>query len=259
MKNLFNFLLFFIFNLITIPAMSQDSENPKNVYGKELQPCCYKPLTGYFRDGICRTNQQDVGTHVICAEVTDEFLQYSLSRGNNLIQPSPQYNFPGLKDGDKWCLCALRWKEALEAGVAPPVDLEATDIKALDYVDIEVLEEYSLDKKQIDLSKHLWQDRVVLLASDNSDNLNLKKQLDILSADPKGNHNRDIALYVVTNSSLDYDKLNKEYGFEDSFNFILIGKDGGEKLTSNQPVSLEKLYSTIDSMPMRQREMSEDI
>lgn len=116
----------------------------KNIYGKELKPCCYNPLTGYFRDGYCRTMRQDVGTHVICAEVTDEFLQFSRSRGNNLITPVPEYNFPGLKAGDKWCLCALRWKEALENNVAPPVDLEATDEKALEYVDLKTLEKHSI-------------------------------------------------------------------------------------------------------------------
>jgi hypothetical protein len=97
-----------------------------NVSGTALVACSFDPLTGYFRDGCCQTDEQDHGTHVICARVTAEFLNYSLSRGNDLMTPRPDYRFAGLKPGDRWCLCALRWKEALEAGVAPPVHLEAT-------------------------------------------------------------------------------------------------------------------------------------
>jgi uncharacterized protein (DUF2237 family) len=115
-----------------------------NVLGEELVPCSFDPLTGYFRDGCCNTSVDDVGTHVICARVTADFLAFSLARGNDLITPRPDYRFPGLKPGDQWCLCALRWREALEAGVAPPVILEACDAKALDYVRLADLKAHAL-------------------------------------------------------------------------------------------------------------------
>jgi uncharacterized protein len=108
----------------------------KNIFGEPLKSCCKKPITGFFRDGFCRTNEEDEGKHVVCVVVTTEFLQYSKSRGNDLTTPRPEYGFPGLQPGDKWCLCALRWKEAFEAGCAPKVVLEATDESALDYVAI---------------------------------------------------------------------------------------------------------------------------
>jgi len=110
------------------------SVEPTNVLGTALVPCSYDPLTGYFRDGCCNTDENDRGSHVICAKVTKAFLDFSLSKGNDLITPHPQYRFAGLKAGDKWCLCALRWKEAFIAGVAPPVLLESTHFKALEYV-----------------------------------------------------------------------------------------------------------------------------
>lgn len=105
-----------------------------NVLGTELAACSYDPLTGFFRDGCCQTNALDHGTHVICTRMTDAFLQFSLERGNDLITPRPEYRFAGLKAGDRWCLCAVRWKEALQAGVAPPVILASTHAKALDIV-----------------------------------------------------------------------------------------------------------------------------
>ncbi|TAE71437.1 MAG: DUF2237 domain-containing protein [Bacteroidetes bacterium] len=115
--------------------------NPaKNVLGTALECCCTNPMTGFFRDGFCKTNQFDEGRHVICAIITQEFLDFTLSRGNNLITPNPDYNFPGLKAGNKWCLCALRWKEAYEAGVAPPVVLACTHEKALEYVSLAMLQ-----------------------------------------------------------------------------------------------------------------------
>jgi uncharacterized protein (DUF2237 family) len=110
-----------------------------NVLGTPLMACSYDPLTGYFRDGCCHTNEQDAGTHVICAKVTAEFLHFSKQRGNDLSTPRPQFRFAGLKPGDRWCLCALRWKEAYEAGVAPPVVLECTDARALQHVSLEQL------------------------------------------------------------------------------------------------------------------------
>lgn len=121
------------------------SESARNVLGTELVPCSYDPLTGYFRDGCCHTDMHDLGSHVICAKVTDEFLEFSRSRGNDLSTPRPEYRFAGLKDGDRWCLCALRWKEALAAGVAPEVVLECTHMRALDFVTIEQLTAYAVD------------------------------------------------------------------------------------------------------------------
>ncbi len=121
------------------------SESARNVLGEELVPCSYDPRTGYFRDGCCHTDMHDLGSHVICAKVTDEFLEFSRSRGNDLSTPRPEYRFAGLKDGDRWCLCALRWKEALAAGVAPEVVLASTHIRALDFVTIEQLTAYAVD------------------------------------------------------------------------------------------------------------------
>jgi len=111
-----------------------------NVLGTALVPCSYDPLTGYFRDGCCNTDEHDRGSHVICAKVSQEFLDFSLRQGNDLITPRPEYRFQGLKAGDRWCLCTLRWKQAFEAGVAPKVILESTHINALDYVTLEQLQ-----------------------------------------------------------------------------------------------------------------------
>ena len=120
----------------------------RNVLGAPLDPCGTEPLTGFYRDGCCRTDANDRGSHVICARVTADFLAFSMTRGNDLITPRPEYRFAGLKPGDRWCLCALRWKEALEAGVAPPVHLEATHQKALDYVRLEDLKAHALTLRQ---------------------------------------------------------------------------------------------------------------
>ena len=117
-----------------------------NVLGTELVPCSYDPLTGFFRDGCCHTDEQDVGTHVVCARVTEEFLSFSLSRGNDLSTPRPEYRFHGLQPGDRWCLCVMRWKEALLAGVAPPVILESTDAKALKFVTLVELQENAFQR-----------------------------------------------------------------------------------------------------------------
>ncbi len=113
----------------------------KNVLGTDLQLASLDPLTGFFRTGFCATDSNDRGVHVVAAVVTDEFLNYSLSKGNDLISGHPASGFPGLKAGNVWCLCAIRWKEALKAGVAPPIILEATNIKALDYVTLKELKE----------------------------------------------------------------------------------------------------------------------
>ncbi len=114
----------------------------KNVLGTPLQICCNDPVTGYYRNGYCQTDETDRGLHVVCAVMTREFLQYTKSRGNDLSTPRPEFMFPGLKEGDKWCLCAGRWKEALEDGKAPKVDLEATHEKALEVVSLESLAPY---------------------------------------------------------------------------------------------------------------------
>ncbi len=115
----------------------------KNVLGTELLDCSHEPLTGFHRDGCCRTGREDLGLHIVCALMTAPFLQFSKRRGNDLSKPHPQWGFPGLKPGDRWCLCVQRWKEALKHGVAPPVVLEATHILALEFVDLSELQEHA--------------------------------------------------------------------------------------------------------------------
>lgn len=111
-----------------------------NVLGTPLTPCSYDPLTGFFRDGCCNTDEQDQGRHVICAKMTQAFLDFSLEQGNDLSTPRVEYRFKGLKAGDRWCLCALRWREAFEAGVAPAVILESTHKRALEFVSFDQLQ-----------------------------------------------------------------------------------------------------------------------
>ena len=118
----------------------------KNVLGGELASCCTDPMTGFYRNGFCQTGANDIGSHVICAIVTDEFLKFSREQGNDLITPHPEFDFPGLKDGDKLCLCALRWREALEENFAPPVVLEACHENALNFVSLEDLQKNSTVK-----------------------------------------------------------------------------------------------------------------
>jgi uncharacterized protein len=113
-----------------------------NVLGTPLVPCSYDPLTGYFRDGCCKTDETDTGSHLICARVTDAFLTFSKERGNDLTAPRPEYRFKGLQAGDRWCLCATRWAEALAAGAAPPVVLESTHASALKFVTLEQLQKH---------------------------------------------------------------------------------------------------------------------
>ncbi|MBA66211.1 MAG: hypothetical protein CMG55_10470 [Candidatus Marinimicrobia bacterium] len=115
----------------------------KNVLGTELKPCSLSPITGYYRDGFCRTDHHDTGRHTVASIMTEDFLNFTSSRGNDLSTPNIIYGFPGLKVGDRWCLCALRWKEAYEAGFAPPVILEATHERTLDFIDLKVLIEKS--------------------------------------------------------------------------------------------------------------------
>jgi hypothetical protein len=118
------------------------SSRPKNVLGSELQCCCTSPRTGFYRDGYCQTGPIDYGSHTVCAIVTAEFLAFSRSRGNDLITPRPEYEFPGLKPGDRWCLCVSRWQEADAAGVAPQVVLEGCHEKALEVVTLTQLQQY---------------------------------------------------------------------------------------------------------------------
>ena len=134
----------FLYSLIFLFMIEDTIAQSLNVFGQPLELCCDNPKTGFYRDGFCNTGSIDLGTHVVCAEMTKEFLDYTKSKGNDLSTPNPIYDFPGLKPGDCWCLCALRWKEAYEAGVAPKVKLEATHDKALEYLTIDQLIEKAL-------------------------------------------------------------------------------------------------------------------
>lgn len=117
---------------------------PTNVLGEDLRACCKKPLAGFYRDGYCRTGPEDAGQHTVCAVMTAAFLRFMRQRGNDLETPVPDWGFPGLKPGDKWCLCVNRWREALLAGCAPPVDLAATHVSALEFVALEDLQAHAL-------------------------------------------------------------------------------------------------------------------
>ena len=119
----------------------------KNILGTDLKCCGTKPMTGYFRDGFCRTTETDSGRHVVACIVNEKFLHFTRQMGNDLSSPNPMYSFPGLKPGDKWCVCALRWKEAFDAGCAPEVILEATHEKSLEYVNLDDLISMSSDTK----------------------------------------------------------------------------------------------------------------
>ena len=113
--------------------------------GLPIELCCQDPVTGFFRDGHCHTGPLDHGLHTVCAQMTDEFLTFSVAAGNDLVTPMPQFEFPGLKDGDRWCLCALRWQQAYEAGRAPRLYLRATHQKTLEIVSLDVLKQFALD------------------------------------------------------------------------------------------------------------------
>lgn len=115
----------------------------RNVLGGMLAPCSMDPLTGFFRDGCCHTDATDVGRHVVCARLTEAFLSFSRAQGNDLVTPRPEFGFPGLSPGDRWCLCAARWLEAEAAGAAPPVVLEATHVSALEIVPLALLEAHA--------------------------------------------------------------------------------------------------------------------
>ncbi len=119
-----------------------------NVFGNPIKLCSSEPLTGFYRDGCCHTGEEDLGVHTVCARVTEEFLEFSKERGNDLSTPKPEFHFPGLKPGDKWCLCAARWYEAYEAGAAPLVDLEATNEKTLDIIPMSILVKFAEKSEQ---------------------------------------------------------------------------------------------------------------
>lgn len=124
--------------------MASKTKTAQNVLGTALVPCGTEPMTGFFRDGCCNTSAQDTGAHTVCTEVTEEFLAFSKNAGNDLSTPHPQFGFPGLRPGDRWCLCAARWVEAMEAGKAPRVALESTHARTLEYVPLIVLQRYAI-------------------------------------------------------------------------------------------------------------------
>lgn len=120
----------------------------KNVLGTTLEVCSVSPMTGFFRNGCCETGASDMGLHVVCAEMTEEFLEFSKAQGNDLSTPVEEFEFPGLVPGDRWCVCVARWKEALEAGVAPPVVLEATHMSTVEFVSLEDLQAHAADRPE---------------------------------------------------------------------------------------------------------------
>lgn len=124
------------------------SVSARNVLGGELELCCLAPRTGFLRDGYCCTGPDDLGRHTVCAQMTEEFLAFSLSQGNDLVTPRPEYDFPGLKPGDRWCLCVSRWEEAFLVGIAPPVFLAATHENALDVVELDELQAHAVEPQQ---------------------------------------------------------------------------------------------------------------
>lgn len=126
-------------------SLQEEHEEQRNVFGESIETCSIQPMTGFYRSGCCHTGDDDVGMHTICIQATAEFLAFSKMRGNDLSTPLPEFGFPGLQPGDRWCLCALRWKEALEAGMAPRVVLLATHENTLEVVSIEDLKRYAID------------------------------------------------------------------------------------------------------------------
>jgi uncharacterized protein (DUF2237 family) len=117
----------------------------KNIFNEDIEECCTNPITGFYRDGFCNTDQLDFGTHTVCTLITNDFLEFSKSMGNDLSTPRPEFDFPGLKEGDKWCVCANRWLEAHENGKAPMVYLRKSHQKSTSIIDIEILKKYALD------------------------------------------------------------------------------------------------------------------
>ncbi len=120
-------------------------EKQKNVFGEEIETCCESPITGFFRDGFCHTDETDEGVHTICVSMTEDFLEFSKSKGNDLSTPRPEFNFPGLKEGEGWCLCAERWVEAYEVSMAPKLYIKRTNLRTLDIVPLEILKKFAID------------------------------------------------------------------------------------------------------------------
>ena len=120
-------------------------EKQKNVFGEEIETCCESPITGFFRDGFCHTDDTDEGVHTVCVSMTEDFLEFSKSKGNDLSTPRPEFNFPGLKEGDGWCLCAERWVEAYEVSMAPKLYIKRTNLRTLDIVPLEILKKFAID------------------------------------------------------------------------------------------------------------------
>ena len=120
-------------------------EKQKNVFGEEIETCCESHITGFFRDGFCHTDDTDEGVHTICVSMTEDFLEFSKSKGNDLSTPRPEFNFPGLKEGDGWCLCAERWVEAYEVSMAPKLYIKRTNLRTLDIVPLEILKKFAID------------------------------------------------------------------------------------------------------------------
>lgn len=145
MNLILNAIIYIFFVLIISCDIKQLNMKNKNILGSELNLCCSNPITGFYRNGYCETGDKDFGTHTVCAIITEEFLKFSLARGNDLISERREFNFAGLIPGDKWCLCAIRWKEAYENGVAPKILAKSTNEKTLDIIDKESLIKMSID------------------------------------------------------------------------------------------------------------------
>ena len=122
-----------------------DDKQQLNLFNEIIEECSCEPLTGFFRTGCCDTSDQDLGSHTVCALITEDFLKFSIAKGNDLSTPVPQYNFPGLKEGDRWCLCANRWLEAYRSDSAPAIIAKATNLKALDIIPMEIIKEFAID------------------------------------------------------------------------------------------------------------------
>jgi len=122
-----------------------DDKTQLNLFNEIIEECSCEPLTGFFRTGCCDTSDQDLGSHTVCALMTEDFLKFSIAKGNDLSTPVPQYNFPGLKEGDRWCLCANRWLEAYKSDSAPAIIAKATNLKALDIIPMEIIKEFAID------------------------------------------------------------------------------------------------------------------
>ena len=120
-------------------------EKQKNVFGEEIETCCESPITGFFRDGFCHTDDTDEGVHTVCVSMNEDFLEFSKSKGNDLSTPRPEFNFPGLKEGEGWCLCAERWVEAYEVSMAPKLYIKRTNLRTLDIVPLEILKKFAID------------------------------------------------------------------------------------------------------------------